>query len=155
MLEYLSQEPDVWRVVGVMVYAAYGFSQIAVGPNTLPCLRGGNTKQHTLILVSFDDFQSYLPFRVSCWNPLLQPPLCFSWLARVRIWRGCLLLQQVHLNLLCDLQPWCCDRGWSLGRSLGHQRHLPCWGVWGPRLLSVGNGDHFLSSIYLLKSQVF
>ena len=51
MLEYLSQEPDVWRVVGVMAYAAYGFSQIAVGPNprdgrpaprgTLPAGRGG------------------------------------------------------------------------------------------------------------------
>ena len=43
----MSQEPDVWSVVGVMAYAAYGFSQIAVGPNTLPCLRGGITKQHT------------------------------------------------------------------------------------------------------------
>ena len=44
MLEYLPQlgvqEPDQWRVVGTMELARYGSSQIAVGPNTLPCLRG-------------------------------------------------------------------------------------------------------------------
>ena len=44
MLEYLPQlgvqEPDRWRVVGTMELARYGSPQIAVGPNTLPCLRG-------------------------------------------------------------------------------------------------------------------
>ena len=44
MLEYLprrgAQEPDLWRLVGTMELARYGSSQIAVGPNTLPCLRG-------------------------------------------------------------------------------------------------------------------